>query len=403
MEIAIYIHIPYCLQRCRYCDFTTFEWNQILPPEEYVRLVKTELARRHPFVPGRRLTSIYFGGGTPSLLSAESILDILAEIANVGFEPTPQTEITIEINPATLTREKLDLYLQSGINRFSVGAQTFNDRLLTQCGRKHSADDTRKTLDLLALKDLNYSFDLLFALPGQNLKDLRADLVEVSSYAPRHLSAYCLTVPEGHPMSQGRPLEDEQIAMFDLIEERLSLVNLKKYEISNFAQPGFESRHNGAYWSDQAYWGVGLSSHSYFPLPQGGFRFWNPKGVEDYRRQVLASNPAENFYATVLAPEQKEALARHEALTDYLHTFLRTTNGLPLSALRKKWGPRLAAVVESRTEPLIAAGYLEKTPRHWRLTRRGQLLSNLVFGELLMGPEDMVDHEKSFAPGPSLP
>ena len=226
MALSVYVHIPYCLQRCRYCDFTTFEQSEIMAPEKYVGWVVQEIRRRHSFWPTHEIETLYFGGGTPSLLAPELIVTICRELANVGFAFTADCEITLEINPATLSEAKLDAYMHAGFNRFSVGAQTFNDALLKMCGRRHSAADTRETLRLLRKFQLNYSFDLLFALPGQTLNDVKLDLDEVTSFAPPHLSAYCLTVPETHPMSLGRPPEDEQIEMFEAIETHLHLDGL---------------------------------------------------------------------------------------------------------------------------------------------------------------------------------
>jgi oxygen-independent coproporphyrinogen III oxidase len=387
--ISIYIHIPYCLQRCRYCDFTTFEISQMPPAAAYVELVREEIRRRHPAVPKGEAASIYFGGGTPSLLDAEHIVAILAELANAGFSWRSDTEITIEINPATLTPEKIRQYVAAGINRFSVGAQTFSDALLTLCGRKHSADDTRKTLELLNERGLNYSFDLLFALPGQTMTDLRADLREVIRFRPPHLSAYCLTVPEGHPMSTGRPLEAEQVAMFDEIETALDGSGILKYEISNFARPGFESRHNLAYWTDRPYWGIGLSAHSYFPAAgEWGIRFWNPKSLDDYRTQVLGESGQDDFLNGVLPPVQRERLLPHESLTDFCHMFLRTARGLPLTALRNKFGATVYEAVWRRLNTLADDGLVHLAPEMAQLTNRGQLLSNVVFAELLFSAGD---------------
>lgn len=386
MSLSVYVHIPYCLQRCRYCDFTTFEWKEILPPERYVNFVLNEIRHRHRLWPERRLATLYFGGGTPSLLAPELIVAIKQELANVGFAFTPDAEVTIEINPATLTPEKLDQYLAAGINRFSVGAQTFNDQLLSVCGRKHSAEDTRKTLELL--RGHNYSFDLLFALPGQTKDDLARDLDEVAAFAPPHLSAYCLTVPDGHPMSTGRAPEDEQVEMFAQIEEQLATIGLAKYEISNFARPGFESRHNGVYWNGRPYWGLGLSSHSYEPRAGGhGLRFWNPKSLKIYEAQSGAEGAR---WQDVLPTDQYEELAAHEALTDLCHMFLRTMAGLPEAALQQR-PPRVYQLVLARLERLARAGWVELLQGHWRLTHEGTLISNQVFGELTFLREDLTD------------
>lgn len=396
MPLSVYVHIPYCLQRCRYCDFTTFEWKEILPPEQYVEQVIQEIRRRHHFWTETEIATLYFGGGTPSLLAPELIVAICRELANVGFTFQDKAEITIEINPATLTEEKLETYLSAGINRFSVGAQTFNDQLLTMCGRKHSAAETRTTLDLL--KNYNYSFDLLFALPGQTLKDLSRDLEEVLQYRPPHLSAYCLTVPESHPMSIGRPPEREQIAMFAMIEREILKIGLKKYEISNFAKPGFESRHNGVYWRDQNYWGLGLSSHSYRRKSGTyGMRFWNPKSLKEYASQV--NNEGESFESVLKdkSNAQFEKLAAHEALTDFCHMFLRTTAGMSENAVRQKFAnvPLAWPELEPRLQGLLQRELLMRVRGNWKLTREGQLLSNQVLEELTFLTADLTPNPPS--------
>jgi oxygen-independent coproporphyrinogen-3 oxidase len=389
MALSVYVHIPYCLQRCRYCDFTTFEQSEILPPDQYVGWVVQEIRNRHSFWSEREIATLYFGGGTPSLLSPELIVTICRELANAGFTFTADCETTIEINPATLNEEKLNAYMRAGFNRFSVGAQSFNDALLKMCGRKHDANDTRETLRLLRKYDLNYSFDLLFALPGQTLADVQLDLEEVAKFAPPHLSAYCLTVPESHPMSLGRPPEDEQITMFDVIEAELRGIGLLKYEISNFAKPGSESRHNMAYWRDVNYWGIGLSSHSYArDLGPFGTRFWNPKGLPVYGAQTAIKGAG---FRETLPEDQWESLAQHEALTDFSHMFLRTTRGLSEEALRKKFPPTVVAEVLSRLETLTDAGLLSAFSGGWCLSTRGQLISNQVFEQLTFLESELVN------------
>ena len=385
MALSVYVHIPYCIQRCRYCDFTTFEWSEILPPERYVDILLQEIRLRREFWPQTEIATLYFGGGTPSLIAPELIVSICRELANSGFTIQPQAEVTIEINPATLTSEKLATYQAAGVNRFSVGAQSFNDELLKTCGRRHTAADTRQTLKLL--HGQNYSFDLLFALPGQTRADLERDLAEVAEFAPAHLSAYLLTIPSGHPMSFGRPPEEQQVEMFELIEEQLELQGLVKYEISNFARPGFESQHNSVYWRDESYWGLGLSSHSYDrdggPF---GMRFWNPKSLKTYADQCPLKGQS---FKDVLPLDQLERLKQHEALTDFCHMHLRTLRGLPLDALHKKFGELVAQRVEKRLFALAVSGWLEKSDGFFRLTRSGQMLSNKVFEELTFLPREL--------------
>lgn len=358
-----------------------------MAPEIYTNWVLQEIRNRRALWPTSEIETLYYGGGTPSLLAPELIVTIRHELANVGFNFTPDCETTIEINPATLTEEKLEQYLEAGFNRFSVGAQTFDDALLKMCGRKHNADDTRETLKLLRKYGLNYSFDLLFALPGQTLQDLKLDLEEVASFEPPHLSAYCLTVPESHPMSLGRPPEDEQVTMFDLIENELLKVGLAKYEISNFAKPGFESRHNQAYWQDRDYWGIGLSSHSYSRSHGAhGLRFWNPKSLKTYGEQV--QHIAKSFTAA-LPNDQYEELSLHEALTDFCHMHLRMMAGLPESSLKRKWAAVAVDHIHPRLEHLVHRGWLIFTDGAWRLTTDGQLLSNRVFEALTFLESDL--------------
>ena len=294
--------------------------------------------------------------------------------------------MTIEINPATVDERKLEHYMKNGINRMSVGAQTFNDSLLQMCGRRHSAQDTINTLQLLKHHGLNYSFDLLFALPGQTLAQVAADVDQALGFSPSHLSAYCLTVPESHPMATGRAPEDEQVAMFDEIIDRLATAGLRRYEISNFARPNFESKHNQAYWSDQEFWGLGLSAHSYLKSGAFGRRFWNSKEFKFYEAQLEL--PLEQW-----PKEQEEALQEHEALTDFCHMFLRTAEGFKISDLRAKFGPQNP--VEPRLKGLIKKGWLLDSKESVHLSRQGQLLSNLVFAELTFLADDLT---KAIAP-----
>lgn len=387
MSLSVYVHIPYCIQRCRYCDFTTFEQHSIMPPERYTQLVLSEIRNRHMAIQDRHLRSVYFGGGTPSLIPAALIVSILRELTSVGFYLDESTEVTLEINPATVDEKNLHTYLAAGFNRFSVGAQTFSDRLLKLCGREHSADQTRQTLKILLDHKVNFSFDLLFALPGQSREDLRVDLEEVTSFQPHHLSAYCLTVPQGHPMSLGRPPEDEQVEMFDLIESHLEQNGLLKYEISNFSRPGFESRHNLAYWRNHTFWGLGLSAHSYFPDVGHGVRFWNPKVFDAYEKQV--ADPAETSAFDLLPADQVEKLQPHEALTDICHMHLRTRMGLPDATLDQLFESGHSQCAKERLERLAARDLVRRQGDGWSLTPQGELLSNLVFSELTFSSEEL--------------
>ncbi len=390
MVFGVYVHIPYCLQRCTYCDFATYVKGTVLPPEEYVSILEEEIERRQNYFPKMALDTLYFGGGTPSLLTPDLLARVIDKLATCGFPLRDDSEVTLEINPATLTKATIDEYLRLGFNRFSVGAQTFNDALLKSVHRQHSSEDTLQTLRLLQERNLNYSFDLLFALPNQTLAELEFDLQRVGEFLPPHISPYCLTVPEGHPLAKLRLTENVQVEMFELIHGELQRHGYRAYEISNYARPGFESRHNQLYWLDHSYWGLGLSSHSYAHNSitnsgAWGTRFWNPNHIQVYTEQIKALNSLElglNHHSA----EQKEILTTAQSLTDYCMTALRTQEGLDARSLRSKFSDSELDLVTSRLRLLESRGlvYSKSSGGDWQmaLSRPGVLLSNQVFAEL---------------------
>ncbi len=385
MAFGLYIHIPYCLQKCHYCDFTTFNLDHKISMHEYTQLLLTELRERAANISEKNLTSVYFGGGTPSLLPAEDILAIRREIANVGFQLSRDTEITIEINPGTINDEKLDLYLAAGVNRFSVGVQTFNDAYLKRCGREHSADDSRKTLLFLKKHNLNYSFDLLFGLPEQGLAELQRDLDELLSYSPTHVSLYNLTVPQNHGMNAGRAADEEQAEMFGLIDANLRKSGIERYELSNFSKPGSESRHNCLYWSDRGYWGLGVSAHSYLPKSgPWGTRFWNATSANAYKIQTQS---LKNF--SDLPDTQVERLSLHESLTDYCHTHMRVLRGLKRESFFEKFGQNATFLLENRMKELVESGLVRTTEDGYKFSPQGLPLANQVFLKLTFSREEV--------------
>lgn len=378
MAFGLYIHIPYCLQRCPYCDFATYEQGQILGPDLYVDLLCQEITQRHLEVGPRSVDTLYFGGGTPSLLEPNLLGKIIDQFRRNGFSFLPNSEMTMEINPATLTPQRLKEYQDLGLNRFSIGAQSFNSEHLRRLGRKHTAEDTRKTIEILKDAKANFNADLLFALPHQSLSDLDQDLEEFLRHRPNHISPYCLTVPESNPLSSHRPEDPQQVQMFERVREQLTQAGYEAYEISNYALSGHESRHNLLYWNDDEYWGVGLSSHSFLKSSKWGTRFWNPRAIRDYELQIRDAAPL---------PRQ-EVLKEHEALTDFCHTALRTAKGLVWRQFDEKFpGRRLQ--VENAFQRTHLLGWTEPTAEGFRLTWNGQLLSNRVFQEFLFMPEDL--------------
>lgn len=355
-----------------------------MPPEQYLSLLREEIHQSKDAYRKGALDTVYFGGGTPSLLPAESIVSILQELANAGFNLGQQTEITIEINPATINPRKMETYLKAGINRFSVGAQTFDDRLLKSVHREHDAKQTRDTLALLKSFGVNFSFDILFALPTQTLDGLKKDLDEVLNFSPQHVSPYCLTVPEGHVLSKTRLLEEDQLEMFNLISKTLKSARYEQYEISNFSLPGFHSRHNSLYWNNSPYWGIGLSAHSYAHSGDWGVRYWNPSSIGAYEAWVRSGKgksylqPAQN-----LPVENQEHLKKHQALTDFCHTSLRTLVGLSEETLQARFGEEASDAVRGQLQLFAEQTLVTRYGKgYWRLTEEGLVLSNQVFAGL---------------------
>lgn len=390
MAFGVYLHIPYCLQRCTYCDFATYEKSKIMPSAQYVDLVLQEMDQKSDYFPKRPLDTLYFGGGTPSLLPPEEIVALIKGLEKQGFPLATDSEVTIEINPATISAEKLQVYLDHGINRFSVGAQTFDDRLLKMVHREHNARQTIETLELLSSRSLNFSFDILFALPTQSVEGLKQDLALSMDLGAKHVSPYCLTVPQGHPLSQRRPSDDEQIEMFDILRETLTARGFAAYEISNFALPSYESQHNLLYWQDDEYWGLGLSAHSYRKNPGWGSRFWNKSAIGEYRAQI--EKDAHRRFSSPqnhLDDSQHEVLERHQSLTDFCHTALRTMQGLSLKKLGDKFTPDLALQIDWRLQKLAEKSWVIGDEGHWKLTPKGVILSNQVFAELTFLKDDL--------------
>ena len=381
MSFGLYFHIPFCLQKCHYCDFATLPVTDQNKMSDYTRLLLLELRTRHAaFLDLGPVHSIYFGGGTPSLLPAEDILTLVQAVNNLGFQILPDAEITIEINPGTIDQKKLDLYRAAGVNRYSVGVQTFHDDLLKRSGREHTAQSSRETLTLLKDNQMNYSFDLLFGQSGQTLSHLRTDLEELLYFQPPHVSAYLMTLPENHFLNAGRAPDDEQVEMFNFIRKTLESSGWAHYEISNYCRPNSHSRHNSGYWNDQPYWGVGLSAHSYRPdWGDYGTRFWNSKNLTRYTEECSRPMPPE---------KNVEVLKRHEALTDFLHTQLRKKSGLETLALRSKFKDEWP-LAEKRLERLVATGWLESSGTHYCLREEKKVLANHVFFELTFLPEEL--------------
>ena len=371
---GIYIHIPFCRSRCSYCDFATGAYEGALA-ESYVRALVREIEAFEGASPREAADTVYFGGGTPSLLTPAQVSRVLDAVRR-RFDVDERAEVTLEMNPGTVTTDCLRALREAGVNRASFGAQTFDDRELRRLGRTHTADDTRKTLDGLREAGFdNVSFDLIAGLPGQTLEAWSRNLEEALRLSPEHLSLYLLEVHEGTPLAEqireGRyapPDPDLAAEMYRLMAGRTLEAGYEQYEISNFCLPGRESRHNLKYWTGAPYFGFGCSAHSF----DGRAARWSNE--RDARAYVALVG--EKGSAVVARDELDERGASAEALFLGLRLLGR---GVDLAAHRARFRRDVRADYAEDLARFAEAGLVRVEGDVLRLTPEGALLSNEVF------------------------
>ena len=377
---SLYVHIPYCVSKCPYCDFNSHVVPDI-PEANYTEALIQELnhyARMNHWR-ARSVQTIFFGGGTPSTFQPSSIARIL-ESANVLFPIDATCEITLEANPGTVESANFAGYRSFGVNRISVGVQSFQPHLLKFLGRVHSADEAVKALHVIGDAGFeNFSLDLIYANPGQTLRDLENDLDTALGFQSPHLSAYNLTIEEGtpfhHEYRSGRISllsEEEEIAMGELIERRLSDAGLQRYEISNYARPGFHSRHNVNYWQSGDYLGIGAGAHSHKRVANDGIygrRWWNEKNPARYMNKISESGQA-------VTDAEESDLTR--ATGEYMFSGLRLTEGVSLKAFSARFGNNMLELYPA-ISGWISEGLMERHGDRLRLTQRGLMVANSIF------------------------
>jgi oxygen-independent coproporphyrinogen III oxidase len=367
MAAGIYLHIPFCRSRCSYCDFATDVWRSNDAVERYVNALSGEIAA---FQTRQAIDTIYFGGGTPSLLTPGQFERIGCTLSS-KFVFESDVEVTMEMNPATVTTETLAAYRSLGINRASFGVQTFDDRALKLLARGHDAADARETFR--SLREAGYdniSFDLIAGLPGQTLDQWKRNLDEAIAMAPEHMSLYLLEIHEGTPLAEqvrsGRqPLPDAEIAaqMYEIMLDRLGTAGYQQYEISNFALPGHASRHNSKYWTLDPVYGFGVSAHSF----DGRERYANERDTAKYVEMIESGRSAEVM---------REKIDR---ASEYVFLGLRMENGIDLSEYKTRFSIDLLEINGSEIDGLIDSGLVSIIDDRLRLTARGKLYSNEVF------------------------
>lgn len=375
---GVYIHFPFCVTKCTYCAFVTRGYDAD-SAERYVAALETEL---HCFpvacaaVPlafaDRRADTLYIGGGTPSRLTPRQLERILTACRAV-FDFTPDVEVTLEVNPGDAAPERLEAYRALGVNRLSLGVQSFFASDLALTGRDHDADAAKAAVRAARRAGFdNVSLDLIAGLPGQTLETWRANLSEALALAPEHLSLYLLEVKEhttlARRLAAGRlpaPDDDAAAEIYLTTLDVLAAAGFEAYEISNFARPGRRARHNVKYWTDAPYAAFGVGAHGY----DGDERYWNNDRLEDYLAQVER---------TGRAVAGRTRRTPRERWQEALMLGLRLAEGVSPDALRRRYGVDLGDYAAAAAE-LQAAGLLEVAPDRLRLTPRGRLLSNEVF------------------------
>ena len=379
--VSLYVHIPFCHTRCHYCDFNTYAG--MLPLREpYVRALLTEIGMAGALtkLPGgkpRRSRTIFFGGGTPSLLSVSQVSRIL-DACYDNFAVDEDAEITLEANPGTLSREQLVGLRAAGVNRLSMGAQSFDAELLKTLGRIHSPKDiTQAVRDAQAAGFTSINVDFMFGLPGQTMRHWRETIDRALDLHIEHLSLYSLIIEEGTPFytwtHEGRitPGDEDLCAdMYEYADERLHAAGYVNYEISNWSLPGFQSRHNLTYWHNLPYIGMGVGAYSSF----GGRRFSNVREPAEYIRMLKAQQWPE---------VESETVDKAQAMSETAFLALRTAQGLHLPTFEQRFALPFAQFAGDRLHMVEEAGLLERETEWLRLSKRGRLLGNEVFLRLL--------------------
>lgn len=368
--LALYVHVPWCLRKCPYCDFNSHEAKGEIPERAYVDALIADLEATLPSVWGRRAHAIFFGGGTPSLLSAESIDRLLAAIrARLPLEP--DAEITLEANPGTAEQGKFRGFRDAGVNRLSLGIQSFDEAKLVALGRVHGSTEAHRAAELALATFGNVNLDLMYALPGQSREEALADLRAALSHAPTHLSAYHLTIEPNTAFAHAPPVlppDDEAADMQEAIESALDCAGYVHYETSAFAQPGRECRHNLNYWRFGDYLGIGAGAHAKLSFADRVVREARYRSPKAYLERVAAGQ----------AVQERRTVAPADLPGEFAMNALRLTGGVEHALFAARTGLPAEAMAEAvrRAEE---AGLLERDPTRLQPTVRGQrFLNDLV-------------------------
>ncbi|MBO4687726.1 MAG: radical SAM family heme chaperone HemW [Clostridiales bacterium] len=388
---SVYIHFPYCVRKCAYCDFLSFPFCE---EEEtaYVEALLSEirmapkwgadlLSRREEMDPDTLLKSplqtIYFGGGTPSLMAPSQLMTILGALRD-AFGITENCEITLEANPGTIDEKKMQALIESGVNRLSLGIQSLDDSVLRTLGRIHDADTGRRAIrDAKRAGFRNLSCDLMLGIPGQTLKSVKDSIDFLLSEEIPHISLYSLILEEGTPMyvRYGGDIEkyvtqEQDREMYHLVTETLTSSGFVHYEISNMARPGFESRHNLMYWRAENYYGLGVGAHYYLGDERGRHVETVPEYIESMRKKDVEKEAVW---------QAEEILGRDEKRKEFMMLGFRTSDGVREAIFKERFGTTMDSVFGAEIQREIEAGLVTAVEGGYRLTKKGVDLANQVF------------------------
>jgi oxygen-independent coproporphyrinogen-3 oxidase len=375
--LALYVHIPWCVRKCPYCDFNSHEARGAAPEREYVAALVTDLESTLPQVWGRRVYSIFFGGGTPSLFAAQSI-DTLLTAFRARLQIAPDCEVTLEANPGTFESEKFRDYRAAGVNRLSIGIQSFAPAHLAALGRIHDAGEARRAVEIAHAHFDNFNLDLMYALPRQTLDEAEADLAAALACNAPHLSFYHLTLePNTLFHVQPPPLPDDDLAaaIHDHVEARLTGAGYVHYETSAYARAGRESRHNLNYWRFGDYLGIGAGAHAKLSFHDRIVRETRARTPAEYLRRVAESTQV----------VERRELARREVPFEFMMNALRLTDGFPVAMFAERTGLQLN-VVERALDAAVKKGLVERDLERIRPTGLGRRFLNDLL--LLFLPEE---------------
>ena len=371
---GIYIHTPFCKSKCAYCNFFSLASESKI--NDYVEALKKEMVLRKNYL-GETVKTIYFGGGTPSLLSVKNIEEIL-DLLNKNYEIISSPEITLEINPDTIDREKMSSLKQMGINRMSVGIQSFDDEDLRYLGRRHDSRHAMQVLEDLKHTDFEkITLDLIYGMPTLTEEKWNKNLDIFFSTGITHLSAYALTVEPktilGQRIEKGElqsVSEEETIRHYNILVERTKENDFEHYEISNFAKEGFRSQHNSIYWRDEKYLGLGPSAHSY----DGNSRQWNISNLTKYIQ--LVGNSEDYF--------EKEILSLEDKFNEYVMTSLRTSWGCDIEKIERDYGKSYAHHFLKNIKKYLENGEMLKENNTYFLSEEGKLFADGIAADLFL-------------------